>query len=94
MKKPAAVTDKNGAPVRVGDFVRVVRIPDDVCPTKDEAPLVASMLGEVFQVEEIDPLGCAEVTKWWNLGEGHSRSQSLNLSAHEMERVERQGNEV
>jgi hypothetical protein len=94
VKQQAAVKDKNGALVRVGDFVRVVQIPDDVRPTKDEAPLVESMLGEVFQVEDIDPLGCAEVTKWWRLDKGHSRSQSLNLAAHEMERVERKRNEV
>jgi hypothetical protein len=89
MNKLTVIKDRNGSSVRVGDFVRVLHIPDDVRPTHDEAPYVESMLGEVFEVEEIDPLGCAEVTKWWQLGEGHSRSQSLNLSPHEIERVEK-----
>jgi hypothetical protein len=96
MQKPArndrVAIDKNGAEVRVGDFVRVVEIPSDITLFNDEERrCVNSMLGEVFEVEEIDPLSCAEVTKWWTLGEGLSMSHSLNLSAQEMELVKRGG---
>ena len=84
-------TDRNGAAVRVGDHVRVVHIPVDVYPTAEEAPYVNSMLGEIFEVEDIDPLGCAEVTKWWKLDDSHSMSHSLNLAPGEIELVQRRG---
>jgi len=95
MTSVKAVFDKNGAEVRVGDLVRVVEIPRGIVLFEDEErQCVDSMLGEVFEIEDIDQWGCAEVTKWWELGEGMSKSHSLNLSAHEMELVRRGAHEV
>ena len=88
MTNEKCLIDKNGTEVRVGDFVRVIEIPRDIVFfEEEEREHVNSMLGEVLEVEEIDEWGCAEVTKWWELGNGMSKSHSLHLSAHEMELV-------
>ena len=54
----------------------------------DEWAALESMLGEVFQVLEIDEYGRAEVEKRWDCGDGVTRSHSLWLDPHEMERVD------
>jgi hypothetical protein len=95
MNDVRALIDKNGAEVGVGDLVRVIEIPRDIIFFEEEDRQdVSSMLGEVFEIEEIDEWGCAEVTKWWELGDGLSKCHSLHLSAHEMELVKRGAHEV
>jgi len=46
------------------------------------------MLGQVFEVDELDEYGQAWVTKWWVRGDGVSQSHSLGLDPDQMERVE------
>jgi hypothetical protein len=46
------------------------------------------MLGEVFEVAELDAYGRVEVEKWWSRGGGVSHSHTLWLDSHEMERVD------
>jgi hypothetical protein len=80
-------SDRNGQPVTVGTRVRVLEIapflkrdlPDD------EWMDLQSMVGEVFEVYEVDEDGAAWVEKVWDDGEGGSRSHSLALDSHEME---------
>jgi hypothetical protein len=84
------VADRNGEKVKVGDRVRLVALepgtPDSL-PAEERSD-VASMIGETFEVEEIDEYGSAWVYKWRNRGDGKSEFQGLALSAVEMELVE------
>ena len=49
------------------------------------------MVGEVFEVREIDEFGSAWVEKWWHDADGQSHNHSLALASHEMEIVEDAG---
>ncbi len=49
---------------------------------------VAWMIGQTFEVEEIDEYGSAWVWKWWSRGDDKSESHGLALSPTEMELVE------
>ena len=74
----------------VGSYVRVLTIPASVTrplSSEDRAGL-ESMLGDVFEVYEIDEWGQAWVRKEWPPGEAAHRYHSLGLDSHEMERVE------
>jgi hypothetical protein len=75
--------------VTVGSQVRLLALPMFLKPDlpAEEWAALESMLDEVFQVIEIDEYGRAEVEKSWDCGDGVSRSHSLWLDAHEMERV-------
>jgi len=46
------------------------------------------MVGNVFEVDEIDDQGLAWVTKWWDLGGGETDGHGIGLAASEMELVE------
>lgn len=87
------VADRNGKTVKVGDQVRLVAVQPGVLDSlrADERADVASMIGETFEVEEIDDYGSAWVHKLWNRGDGETESHGLALSAAEMELVEREG---
>jgi hypothetical protein len=57
--------------------------------SSDEKQDVMSMVGEVFEVEEINEYGHAVVEKWWhNEPEGTSRSHTIYLEPHEMELIQ------
>jgi hypothetical protein len=81
--------DINGAVVRVGTRVRVLKISPSVLSQlpKSEADCVRSMEGETFEVYEIDEWGGAWVEKWWRTGDGTSSSHSLGLGPEQMEVV-------
>ena len=82
--------DRNGQSVEIGTKVRVLEVADSVMrdlPPQERRDLM-SMVGEVFEVYEIDQYGSAWVEKTWHAGDGEYRSHSLGLSAHEMEVVE------
>jgi len=76
--------------VTVGCRVRVLTIPESVARplAPDDRADLLSMLGEVFEVDEIDEWGQAWVRKQWSTGDGGYRYHSLGLASHEMERVE------
>ena len=81
MSEVKQVLDRDGKPVIVGSRVRVVAIgaflERDLAA--DEWECVRSMLGQVFEVYEIDKWGGAWV---------QYQSLSLTLASDEMERVE------
>jgi hypothetical protein len=82
--------DRNGKEVVAGDVVRVIGLEPKVIKSLPEAERsdVASMIGQTFEVEEIDEYGSAWVCKWWGRGDGKSESHNLALSPAEMELVE------
>ena len=87
---PVTAHDRHGRPVRVGTRVRVLEIAEalrDSLPP-EEWPELQTMLGEVFEVYEIDEYGSAWVEKEWLTDDGDvSHSHSLALDSHEMEVV-------
>jgi len=84
---PRAPIDCNGVEVRVGSRVRVLGLSGDwydKLPT-EERPLVDSMIGEVFEVEEIDAYGQPWVCKRWpDEAAGTCVSHSVALEPAEM----------
>ena len=82
--------DRNGTPVRVGTRVRVLGLRgkwlDDLPP--EEKNDVLSMVGEIFEIEEIDKYGQPWVRKSWpNQEAGTCQSHSVALEPDEMEVV-------
>ena len=82
--------DRHGQPVGVGTRVRVLELPSFL---KRDLPAeewmdIQSMIGEVFEVYEIDEYGAAWVEKWWQVDDDGCHSHSLALAAHEMEVVQ------
>ena len=79
--------DIDGAKVYVGDTVKVLEIDPAIKPEPDELERVMSMLGEEFEVEEIDEYGCAWVTKWWPITESEIDANGISLSSNQMKLV-------
>lgn len=79
--------DCNGTLVSVGAQVRVLALSGswyDALPP-EERVLVESMIGEVFEIEEIDEYGQPWVRKSWpNEEEGTCQSHSIALEPREM----------
>lgn len=73
----------------VGTRVRILSIPAvDPEMETSEVDRVNSMLGEEFEVYEVDAYGRAWVEKWWHTGTNRSTSHSLALESNDMERVD------
>lgn len=87
MTIPNFVNDVDGAKVCVGDTVRVLEIDASIKLEKDEIEKVMSMVGEEFEVDEIDEYGCAWVTKWWRTGEDESEAHGISLTSQQMKLV-------
>jgi hypothetical protein len=82
--------DKHGNTVSAGTRVRLVSLAGQWLEDLpgDEKPAVLSMIGEIFEVEEIDEYGQAWVRKsWFDSESGICNSHSIGLAAHEMEVV-------
>lgn len=86
--------DKNGSEVRVGSRVRIVSVDPGLLSSlaEEEAGKVASMVGQVFEVYEVDDSGYAHVDNGWQYGPYIYESHSLALSGSEIELVEQTGN--
>jgi hypothetical protein len=88
---PRLPVDCHGHPVRVGTRVRLLSVSGnwfDQLPA-EERDDVLSMVGEVFEVEEIDEYGSPWVRKSWPDEEaGTCNSHSIALDPHEMEVVD------
>lgn len=86
-------TDNSGALVRVGSRVRILQIPASITETLSQLDTerVLSMLGEVFEVYEIDEREQAWVEKWWREGEDFSDSHSIGLEPPQMLLVDHNG---
>lgn len=83
--------DRSGNAVQVGSRVRLLSLSgnwfDELPP--DEKRDVVSLIGEIFDVEEVDEHGHPWVRKsWHNEQEGKCHSHSIALEPHEMERVD------
>ena len=81
--------DVNGAVVRVGTRVRVLKIGDSILSQlpQSEAEAARSMEGDVLEVHEIDEWGGAWVEKSWRKSDGTPVSHSLGLGPGPMEVV-------
>lgn len=81
--------DINGAVVRVGSQVRVLKIDESVLSqlSPSEAEAARSMEGEVLEVYEIDEWGGAWVEKSWRESDGTPVSHALGLGPGQMEVV-------
>jgi len=87
----AQCTDKFGHAVEVGSQVRLVELPGLFLESlaTDELEEINSMIGQVFEVCDIDDKGCAWIEKAWHYPEvGHCVEHSLGLASHEMELIE------
>lgn len=82
--------DIKGSKIFVGARVKVLFIDQSIMSelTESEVKDINSMLGEIFEVYEIDDYGQAWVEKWWHSGDGKSYAHSLGLSPSELELVE------
>ena len=83
--------DKVGKPVCVGARVRLLSLSGNWLEDlpDEEKQDVLSMVGEVFEIEEIDEYGHPWVRKSWpNEMEGKCHSHSIALESHEMELVD------
>ncbi len=83
--------DKNGNDVLVGSRVRLLSLSgnwlDELPP--DEKSSVLSMIGDLFEVEEIDEYGHPWISKSWpNEQPETCLSHSIALEPHEMELVD------
>ena len=82
--------DRNGSIVRVGTRVRLVSLSGkwlEELPAEERAR-VLSMIGEEFEVEELDQYGHAWVCKWWpGASKNRALSHSIALDSAEMEVV-------
>ncbi len=79
-------TDRSGRPVAPGALVRIVAIDPEFVASlpEEERERVASMVGEILPVIEVDDYGHAFVEKEWRMAEG-LESHTLALAPHEME---------
>jgi hypothetical protein len=69
--------------------VRVLEIPPSLLrdlPAEERQALL-SMIGEIFEVSEIDEHGTAWVEKTFGQADGEAHHHSLALDSHEMEVV-------
>ena len=83
--------DRNGRSVTVGTRVRIIALSDSLLGSLpvNEVDDVRSMIGEVFEVYEIDQYGCAWVGKGWLNDDGDDyRGHSVALDPEEMEVVD------
>ena len=83
--------DRNGRDVSVGSRVRVVALAQSLLDSvpEDEKVRLKSMIGEVFEVDEIDKYGSPWVGKGWHFDDGETyKGHSIALDSAEMEVVD------
>ncbi len=83
--------DCKGRPVSVGSRVRLLNLSGEWFRSLplDEKMDVESMIGEIFEVEEIDEYGYPWIRKSWsNENEGTCNSHSIAVESQEIEKVD------
>lgn len=83
--------DRNGRDVTVGARVRILALSRSFLDSlpEDEKDDVKSMIGEVFEVYEIDEYGSPWVGKGWSLDDGERyKGHHIALESSEMEVVD------
>ena len=84
-----------GRIVRVGDRIRIVgfsrQFMDSLLP--EDHDQISKMIGNVFEVEEIDEASQAWVTMWWASDDGEIDAHGIGLAPSEMELVADDGTE-
>lgn len=83
--------DKHGRVVAIGSRVRLLQLPSSLLNDlpEDEVEALRSMLGEIFEVTEIDEYGKPWIGKGWSSPEkGQYTGHSLALDSTEMELVD------
>lgn len=83
--------DKHGRVVAIGSRVRLIQLPSSLLSElpKDEVEALRSMVGEIFEVTEIDEYGKPWIGKAWSSPEeGQYAGHSLALDSEEMELVD------
>ena len=83
------VKDCFGRKVRTGDRIRIIGFSKKFMDTlpPEEHDQVSEMIGNVFDVEEIDEASQAWVTMWWNSVDGEIDAHGIGLAPSEMELV-------
>ena len=82
--------DKHGRAVAIGARVRLIQLPTSLLSElpEDEVEILRSMVGEVFEVTEIDQYGKPWIGKSWSSPEkGEYTGHSLALDPTEIELV-------
>ena len=67
-------------------LLSIPQSPSDDVPN-DESRELRGMVGEIFEVQEIDEYGTAWIERWWQDGDGESHGHNLGLAPDEMELV-------
>jgi hypothetical protein len=83
--------DKHGRPVTVGARVRLLELSPRFFESlpAEEVEDIRSMIGEVFEVKEVDQYGCVWIEKGWHFPEeGQYIGHSLAPDPHEIELVD------
>jgi hypothetical protein len=91
LKAQHSPIDKHGRVVRVGARVRLLLVSETLLRDlpKDEVADLRSMVGEIFEVVEIDEYGKPWIGKGWSSSEGGQyRGHSIALDSDEMELVD------
>ena len=78
-----------GQMVRVGDRIRIIGLSKKFMDTllPDDHDRISEMIGKIFEVEEIDEVGQAWVTMWWNSDGEEIEGHGIGLAPSEMELV-------
>jgi hypothetical protein len=91
LKTNHSPVDKHGRVVTVGARVRLLLVSETLLRDlpKEEVDDLRSMIGEIFEVTEIDQYGKPWIGNGWSSpAEGQYRGHSLALERHEMELVD------
>ena len=81
----------NVSALSVGSKIRVLALShrhflNSLSPA--ESANIQSMVGEVFEIYEIDDYGSPWIIKWWHTSDGQSYSHSLRLENSEFEIID------
>lgn len=87
--------DRHGNPVKVGDIVRVLEIPQCVLDTLDdeERPHIEAMLNNEYEIDELPEPGKASVSIWWESENGNHGYGGLYMLPNEFELVIKSGSQ-